>query len=238
MAGFNMKTNNIFQHIVIAFALTNIFLTDGISREFEKSTAAIVTKVIQAVEHKSGDAVWMSTKPLTQLETSDVLRTGERSLAIVRFLDGSNLRIREKTTITIYADKKPNGISKNTRIDKGKMRFETEKQTGDDEFLITTPTAVASIRGTAGLVSIFGDGSTMLTLDSGRVDIRATLGIQQSGIVEGGMTALISPEGNVSIDYSTEEQLNESRKSTMTKEKYIIIQTNVGTFRLNYLDHE
>lgn len=233
-----MKTNKILLLTVVVFSLLNIFLTEGISGEFEKSAAAIVTKVIQSVEHKSADSDWTSTKPLTQLETSDVLRTGERSLAIVRFLDGSNLRVREKTTITIYADKKPNGLSKNTRIDVGKMRFETGKQEGDDEFLITTPTAVASIRGTKGLVHVLDDGTTIITLDSGKVDVRATTGAQQTGAVEGGMTAMISTEGNVSVDYSTKEQLDDSRKSTMTKERYIIIQTNVGRFQLNYLDHE
>lgn len=233
-----MKTKNIFQLSVVVLALLNIFVTEGLSWEYKKATAAIVTKVIQNVEHKSGDTDWALTKPLTQLETSDVLRTGEKSLAIIRFLDGSNLRVREKTTITIYADKKQNGLSKNTRVDAGKMRFETVRQKGDDEFLITTPTAVASIRGTEGVIHVLDDGATMLTLDSGRVDIRATLGAQQSGAVEGGMTALISTEGNVSVDYSTQEQLDDSRKSTMSKEKYIIIQTNVGTFRLNYLDHE
>lgn len=233
-----MKTKNIFQLAVVVLALLSIFVTEGLSWEFKKATAAIVTKVIQNVEHKSGDTDWALTKPLTQLETSDVLRTGERSLAIVRFLDGSNLRVREKTTITIFADKKSNGLSKNTRVDAGKMRFETVKQMGDDEFLITTPTAVASIRGTKGVVYVLEDGATMLTLDSGRVDVRATLGAMQSGTVEGGMSASISAEGNVAIDYSSQEQLDDLRKSTMSKEKYIIIQTNVGTFRLNYLDHE
>ncbi|MBU2447225.1 MAG: FecR family protein [Bacteroidetes bacterium] len=233
-----MKTNKILLLTVVVFSLLNIFLTEGISGEFEKSAAAIVTKVIQSVEHKSADSDWTSTKHLTMLETSDVLRTGERSLAIVRFLDGSNLRVREKTIITIYADKKPNGLSKNTRIDVGKMRFETVKQKGDDEFLITTPTAVASIRGTKGLVHVLDNGATIITLDSGKVDVRATTGAQQTGTVEGGMTAMISTEGNVSVDYSTQEQIDESRKSTMTKEKFIIIETNVGRFRLNYLDHE
>ncbi|MBM4175934.1 MAG: FecR domain-containing protein [Ignavibacteria bacterium] len=233
-----MKFNKSIKLFVFSIALFTLFLSKGFSTESNKSTAAIVTKVIQIVEHKSGDSEWAATKPLTQLETSDVLRTGEKSLAIVRFLDGSNLRIREKTTITIYADKKPNGLSKNTRIDAGKMRFETVKQKEDDEFLITTPTAVASIRGTEGLVHILDNGATLLTLDSGRVDVRASVGARQSGTVEGGMTALISTEGNVSIDFSTPEQIDNSRQSTMTKEKYIIIQTNVGTFRLKYLDHE
>ncbi len=229
------KTTILF---ISSLALFSLFLSEGFSTESKKSTAAIVTKVIQNVEHKSGDSDWAATKPLTQLETSDVLRTGEKSLAIVRFLDGSNLRVREKTTITIFTEKKPNGLSKDTRIDAGKMRFETVKQKEDDEFLITTPTAVASIRGTEGLVHIMDDGATLLTLDSGRVDVRASVGARQSGIVEGGMTALISTEGNVSIDFSTPEQIENSLKSTMTKEKYIIIQTNVGTFRLKYLDHE
>ncbi len=200
--------------------------------------AAIVLKVIQDVKHKKQIGNWTTTKPATQLETSDQLRTGDKSVAVIRFVDGSSLRVRENTLVTIFADKKERGLIKNTKIDVGKMRFDIEKQQDEDEFIITTPTAVATIRGTSGMVNVLEDGQTILTVESGVVDVRALLGAQQSGSVEAGNTSVITQDGAVSITQADEQQLNEVRNSLRTNEKYLRIQTPQGTFRIYYLDFE
>lgn len=200
--------------------------------------AAVVLKVIQDVKHKKPQTDWLTTKPATTLEAKDQLRTGDKSVAVIRFIDGSSLRVRENTIITIYADKKERGLIKNTKIDVGKMRFDVEKQQDEDEFIITTPTAVATIRGTSGFVNVLEDGETILTVESGTVDVRALFGAQQSGTVEGGNTSFISRDGNLSIGQASEQQLNEVRNSLKTNEKYIRVQTPQGTFRIYYLDFE
>ena len=200
--------------------------------------AAIVLKVIQDVKHKKPTTNWINTKPATQLETADQLKTGSKSVAVVRFVDGSSLRVRENTTITIFADKKERGLLKNTKIDVGKMRFDVEKQQEEDEFIITTPTAVATIRGTSGFVNVDENGQTLLVVETGVVDVRALFGAQQSGTVEAGNSSFINLEGNVTINSSTEQDLNEARNSLRTNEKYIQIQTPQGTFRVYYLDFE
>lgn len=200
--------------------------------------AAIVLKVIQDVKHRKPTTDWLKTIPATQLETADQLKTGEKSVAVVRFVDGSTLRVRENTTITIFADKKERGLIKNTKIDVGKMRFDVEKQQDEDEFIITTPTAVATIRGTSGFVNVDENGQTLLVVESGVVDIRALFGARQSGSVEAGNSSFINREGNVSINPSTEQERNESRNTLKTNEKYLEIQTPQGKFRIYYLDFE
>lgn len=200
--------------------------------------AAIVLKVIQDVKHKKQIGNWINTKPATQLETNDQLRTGDKSVAVIRFVDGSSLRVREYTLVTIFADKKERGLIKNTKIDVGKMRFDIEKQQDEDEFIITTPTAVATIRGTSGMVNVLEDGRTILTVESGVVDVRALFGAQQSGSVQAGNTSVITQDGDVSITRADEQQLNEVRNSLRTNEKYLRIQTPQGTFRIYYLDFE
>lgn len=200
--------------------------------------AAIVLKVIQDVKHKKQIGNWINTKPATQLETNDQLRTGDKSVAVIRFVDGSSLRVRENTLVTIFADKKERGLIKNTKIDVGKMRFDIEKQQDEDEFIITTPTAVATIRGTSGMVNVLEDGRTILTVESGVVDVRALFGAQQSGSVQAGNTSVITQDGVVSITQADEQQLNEVRNSLRTNEKYLRIQTPQGTFRIYYLDFE
>ena len=200
--------------------------------------AAIVLKVIQDVKHKKPQKDWVVTKPATPLEAKDQLRTGDKSVAVIRFIDGSSLRVRENSVITIFADKKDRGLIKNTKIDVGKMRFDVEEQKDEDEFIITTPTAVATIRGTSGLVNVFEDGQTILTVETGTVEVRALFGAQQSGTVEAGNSSVVTVEGTVSITKANEQQLNEVRNSLKTNEKFIRVQTPQGTFRIYYLDFE
>lgn len=200
--------------------------------------AAIVLKVIQDVKHKKPATDWLKTVPATQLEAADQLKTGDKSVAVVRFVDGSTLRVRENTTITIFADKKERGLIKNTKIDVGKMRFDVEKQQDEDEFIITTPTAVATIRGTSGFVNVDENGQTLLVVESGVVDVKALFGLQQSGTVEAGNSSFVTRNGNVSINPSTEQEKNESRNTLKTNEKYLEIQTPQGKFRIYYLDFE
>lgn len=232
-----MKSNILF----IVVLIFSVSLLKSFAHENPNSSlanAAVVIKTIQDVKHKKPKSDWFVTKPLTQLETRDQLRTGERSAAVVRFLDGSSLRVRENTVITIFADKKDRGLIKNTKIDIGTMRFDVEKQEEGDVFMITSPTAVATIRGTSGLVKVLEDGSTLLTVESGLVNVRALFGVQQTGDVEAGNTFFVTRQGNVSINPSTNEERKESRNALRTQEKYIRVQTPQGTFRIYYLDFE
>lgn len=118
------------------------------------------------------------------------------------------------------------------------MRFDVEKQQEDDEFIITTPTAVATIRGTSGMVNVLEDGQTLLTVETGSVEVKALFGAQQTGVVEAGNTSIVTRDGTVSISQANQEQLNEVRNSLKTNEKYIRIQTPEGTFRIYYLDFD
>ena len=200
--------------------------------------AAIVTKVIQDVKHKYKDTDWMKTKANTTLESKDFIKTGERSVAVLKFLDNSTLRIRENTIIQVFADKRERGLIKNTKIDVGKMRFDVEKQREEDEFIITTPTAVATIRGTSGLVEVLEDGSTFLYVDEGSVNVRSLLGARESGTVNAGFSSSISTDGRFNISTATSTQSNEFKNALRTNEKFLRIQTTQGTFRIYYLDFE
>lgn len=205
---------------------------------YKSYTAAIVTKVIQDVKHKSGDSDWIQTKPATQLKTKDLLSTGKRSVAVLKFLDGSILRVRENTTIMIFADKKDKGLIKNTKLENGKIVFEVNKQSDDDSFIITTPTAVATIRGTSGLVEILDNGSTLLIVETGVVEIESTGENKETKSVEAGTASIINPDGSIVSTESTEEQKKSFQNASKTNERVIQIQTNRGNFKLYYLDSE
>jgi hypothetical protein len=218
--------------MLVAFAAAN-FAGKNPSKE---APIAIVMKIVKDVNFKKGEeGAWTAIKIGQALATGDEIKTGAKSLALIKFTDNSILRVRENCTIKIYADKNNKQVSKNTYIGKGDVNFEVTKQQ-NEEFQFTTPTMVASIRGTKGLIGVEDDGSSSLLVEEGSVDFMSTVGDQKKGNVRGGNFAQVDKEGQVdegAISADLQKKLESSKK---TNTKKIIIQTNQGNLIIEYLE--
>jgi hypothetical protein len=171
------------------------------------------------------------------LATNDEIKTGDKSLALIKFTDNSILRIRENSNLKLYADKNKGDLSKNTYIDKGKIGFNVSKQ-DNEEFKFTTPTMVASIRGTEGYLNVGDDGATLLVCTEGSIDVTATQGNKESGTVSGGTFAVIGNDGTVQGGQITEEMQNDNTNIKKQVIKRIILQTPEGEIIIEYLGDE
>ena len=159
--------------ITLSIALIIILSCPAFSGDKPKGDApvAILMKTIKDVSYKKGNTDWTNAKTGIPLSTNDEVKTGDKSLALIKFTDNSILRVRENSSLKIYADKNKGDLSKNTYIDKGKVGFQVTHQQ-NEEFKFTTPTMVASIRGTGGLFDVSQD-STLLILGEGSIEMRA-----------------------------------------------------------------
>lgn len=220
----------------ISLLVLSLFLfTVGAADNPSSGTVAIITKAVQDVTFKK-DNNWSSAKVGVTLNTGDEVKTGNKSFALIKFNDNTVIRVRENSVLTIYADKKDKELVKTTHIDKGKVGFEVSKQQENEEFRFTTPTAVASIRGTGGYFVVLPDGSTLLVVTTGLVNVNATQGNQQSGSVGGGNAAFIGNDGNLEITELTEEQKNQSNTLNNPNIKRLTIKTNKGDIVIEYVD--
>ncbi len=199
-----------------------------------ESPIAIVMKIVKDVNFKKVNGDWTTIKIGQALSTGDEIRTGAKSLALVKFTDNSILRVRENCSIKIYADKNGKQISKNTYIGKGGVNFEVTKQQQNEEFQFTTPTMVASIRGTKGFFQV-GDNGTVLVLEEGAVDYKSLLGEQIKGNVKGGNSVVFTNDGQVTVATISPEQQRQLEDSKKTDTKKIIIRTNQGDLIIEYL---
>jgi hypothetical protein len=195
---------------------------------------AIVMKVIKDVKLKTAEASnWSGAKIGQQLSTGDEIKTEAKSLAVIKFTDGSIINVRENSSLKIYADKKNKQISKNTYIDKGDVQFNVNKQEAE-EFKFTTPTMVASIRGTQGAFNVKEEES-MLLCTEGSIFIEALLGSRQTGDITGGQFAKVGTEGNINIGQISPEQMNKIENMKKSNSKKVTIKTNAGNIVIEYL---
>lgn len=216
--------------IILSFALLNIYA-------LTPPSVGVLTKVIQKVEYKSvEDGNWDKAELGGILYDGDEVRTGNRSLALLKFLDNSLLRVRENSIVTIYGTKENSQLNKNTFIQQGQVGFEVSKQEGE-EFKFTTPTGVASIRGTSGFFEVPADGSMLLYVDEGLVEIESQRGSKASGSVGAGQVARINTSGDLNIESASDVVKNKFNSLQRDETKRIRLKLNNGEeYIIEYLE--
>jgi hypothetical protein len=198
------------------------------------NTVAFVKKIIKDVTYRktSAQSDWDLAKTGTTLEDGGEVKTGDKSLALVYFIDGSGLlRVRENSILHVYGNKKDKAMDKNTYIQKGLIGFEVNKQSPQEEFKFTTPTVVASIRGTEGFIQYSEDSTFTMYLDKGSAGL---YGSQNCDSLSAGSTIVVSSKGQCiyrNQDPNDKNKFNETNKTVIKKIK---IKTNKGEVNIEY----
>jgi len=223
--------------ILISFVFFFSFLLFTGSAWISKpeSSIAMISKIIKDVNYKSAEINdWEKAKLGTPLGNGDGVKTGKRSIAVVEFLDGSLLRVRPETEIEIYGEPKNGKQNKETEIKSGVVQFEITQQK-DEEFKFTTPTGLASIRGTSGFFKV-NEQETILVVEKGIIDVFGKGGLKEKGTVEAGKTAFISANGSVKIQKTPANLLNELKNVKSTKTVKYKIETDDGEYEIEVLE--
>lgn len=182
----------------------SLFLFITVTTAQKKKTIATVFKPVGSVEFKTPAKEWSAAKPSTPLYGGDLVRTGENSFAVIKFLENSVLRVQEKSEVTINGEIAKGEFSKNVFLQKGELGFNVKKRP-NEKFEFTTPTSVASIRGTGGLLIAGMDSNDVLILGNGTVDFKNLISNFMM-TVNGGQTAYSFSDGTIKIEESSEEE--------------------------------
>ncbi|MDP1676637.1 MAG: FecR family protein [Bacteroidota bacterium] len=188
---------------IIFVLILSLSITD-FSIAQKKKPVATIFKPVGGVEYKTGEKEWSKAKAATPLIPGDIVRTQENSFAIIKFLENSVIRVQEKSEVTISGEIAKGEFSKNVYLQRGEVGFQVKKR-ANEKFEFSTPTSVASIRGTGGLLIAGQDSNDVLILGSGNVDFKNLI----SNIilnVRGGQTAFSMPDGTVKVEDSTPEE--------------------------------
>lgn len=138
-----MKTIN----ILLALVILTTSVTLGIQRG--SSPLAVVTKVINSVDKKDPESDWKKIIKGDPLKIKELVRTGLKSVAIIKFTDKSIVRLLENSELEMLGGKTPKQTLNDMKLQKGAIGFSiTKKQ--NEQYTFSSPTSVASIRGTKG----------------------------------------------------------------------------------------
>lgn len=171
---------------------------------FGAGKVAITVKTAGPVNHIHADG--SPTNPLklgAGLADEDVIQTGKSGFAAAMYLDDkTTIKVREDSEFLVGGVKTEDGINKRVVLNYGKMRASVAKQTGA-EFLIATPTSVASVKGTE--IVIISDpslGDLFITL-IGSIEVTNN-STGNTTTVAAGETVNSTPDGTLDVTVTEE----------------------------------
>ena len=162
------------------------------------SKIAVATKVKGIAEILKTEAKnFTLLKSGTILDDGDKIRTGKSGFVAIIFIDDKSiLKIKENSEAVITGKKTKKSISKKINMDGGTIRASIKKQ--DVDFVIQTPTSVASVKGTDFWMlvdELLGDQVIGI---EGQVSLVNTE-TGQEVMVTTGMTGNSTPDGQVGL---------------------------------------
>ena len=114
-------------------------------------SVAVVTKVKGNVEVRHGDSgtSYNVAKAGELLKDEDFVRTGANAFAVLIYLDDKSMvKLKGNTNLSIRGKRTGKGLEKNLELTGGTVKAVVSKQRRG-EFKITSPTSVASVKGTS-----------------------------------------------------------------------------------------
>jgi hypothetical protein len=205
--------------------LTRIILFAALGLGFARAAAAIppassvalISKVVLDVSRKETGKDWQSAKKGETLLSGDRVKTGAKSIAVVKFKDNSLVRVRELTELTVNGTMNGTAFSKSVEMKSGVIGFSIKKQQQTEEFRFSSPTSVASIRGTAGLYTATSLADTLVVIE-GLVNMQNTVSSQSLDVPEG-YTGIARPDGSLTSRPSTPEEKAAAEAASQVSER-------------------
>lgn len=203
----------------IRYAVALLALTPGLLRAEPPTGSELVgllSKVILDVTHKTGSNDWAKAARGQTLLSGDMVKTGARSLAIVKLKDNSLVRVREYTELTVTGTVDGEAFSKGVAIERGVIGFIVPKQKAGEEFRFRSPTSVASIRGTGGAMIVGQEDTVTVVEGSVRVDNL----VSSTGVtVDEGFTAISRRDGSIEARPSTRAERDQAEGAIRSEDR-------------------
>ncbi|MDX2129849.1 MAG: FecR family protein [Chloroherpetonaceae bacterium] len=221
-----MNRNNIFSFLkrVLAFTVIAGLVADSAFASEEKplngkptvadANIAIVLRVVREVQTKRGEEGWKKIDRGYSLNSGDEVETKDASFSVIKFNDGGTvIRVQENSKLVVRGERNAQSMrydQKNVELNAGRLGFDVRKRPGE-QFRFTSPTSVASIKGTSGMFMSSGAGTMLLILE-GNADLEASNGKKEKKEVGVGKIGIVNADGSITVRDATanEKKLAES----------------------------
>ena len=193
--------------------LINIFLISSLLFSSSKVAIAIKTKGDVSVIYKGLNSEQV-LKPGSPLSNQDKIKTGKNGYIALMYLDDKTVvKMLDNSDLTIMGDRSGNKINKSLDIKYGRIAANVKPQKGK-EFRISTPTSVASVKGTEFAIQSDPSSGDSFTLIEGLIQVTNSI-TGESTQVQEGETAISTPDGSLDVAETTSDDLDGFEEASM-----------------------
>ena len=193
--------------------LINIFLISSILFHSSKYAIAIKTKGDVSEIYKGLNSAQV-LKPGSPLSHQDKIKTGKNGYIALMYLDDKTVvKMLGNSDLTIMGDRSGNKINKSLDIKYGRIAANVKPQKGK-EFRISTPTSVASVKGTEFAIQSDPSSGDSFTLIEGLIQVTNSI-TGESTQVQEGETAVSTPDGSLDVAETTSDDLDGFEEASM-----------------------
>ena len=213
--------SNLMKIFLINFVLLFICLNSQ-----PNSSIAVLSKVKGEVSVKNNSDFkdFIKVNPGYIFKDGDHVKTGINSFAVLIYLDDKSMvKLKSSTSLVINGIKDGNGINKNLNLNNGAIKSIINKQK-KGEFKVTSPTSVASVKGTSfWSVTNFDQGDTFFN-EEGIVEIKNLISGEIIDLLEN-QTGVSLSSGliNISQTIQSDIPLDEDSGENVPQELRIIL---------------
>jgi hypothetical protein len=136
---------------------------------------------------------------------NELVRTGPESTTALQFLDATRLQVGANSVVVLdrYVFDPNSGTGEAViSFGTGVFRFITGQMANKDGFHLRTPTAVMAIRGTKLIVAVLPDGTTLVAVLEGELDIDPCE-LNEPVHIPAGYYATVTPDCSVTVTLGT-----------------------------------
>lgn len=188
---WGVDTMNLMNKFWIILALIGILPGDIIYGQNDKDVALILKAKGDVQVRKGTSKKWNNGSQGSRLDSGDILKTQENSLAAIMFTDDKSLlKVRDNSTLAIRGKRTNNSIAKRISCTLGNFWVKVTKQ--NTKMIVETPSGVAAVKGTEFYGIVDAEGNTLVIVIEGAVQLLNKLG---EVLVQAGQTGKLTKNG-------------------------------------------
>ena len=201
--------NRYFKFLIIS--ILSLFVHSSLFAQGDG--VAVTAKIKGKTEHKpAGGSYQSDLKRGTLIRDRAWVRTKDDGYLALMFIDDKSLlKLRENSELEIRADRSAGGLNKSIWMSFGKVKAEISPQRSG-EFIISTPTSVASVKGTIFWSMSTPEGDQVIGIE-GTVEVTNNES-GQTVTVTAGQTATSNPDGSIDVQPTPEGGVPEDPGAT------------------------
>lgn len=195
---------------------------------FNERPLAIIRRFKPDVKIKNAASQdWQDATMAAQLFDSDTLMTEENGYAAVQFMDNSLVKVKPKSLLIIRGEViDKNSTAGRIAVEVGEIFLNVTKR--QSQFEVQTPTAVASVKGTSYSTEVATDGTTIVIVFAGSVELVATKSGQKVTLKRRDKGTVDPQSSTLSVATVSNTELNKQESNyntldTSTKPKTILL---------------